>query len=94
MTMDANATALTFTLTLTEDDLVNLADRVRATLAVNHEHTSYLNVDEAAAYLACRKRRIYELVGERKLRAYRDGRRLLFKQEDLDHCVCGGGSAR
>lgn len=44
----------------------------------------YLNVEEAAAYLACRKRRVYELVEQCRLVPFRDGRRLLFTRADLD----------
>jgi excisionase family DNA binding protein len=50
----------------------------------------YLNVEQAAEYLACRKPRIYELVEAEHLRTYRDGRRLLFRREDLDGAVVKG----
>jgi excisionase family DNA binding protein len=44
----------------------------------------YLAVEEAAEYLAAPKSRIYELVERGRLNPYRDGRRLLFRREDLD----------
>lgn len=44
----------------------------------------WLNSDQAARYLACSKRRLYDLVMLRKLEPQRDGRRLLFKRSDLD----------
>lgn len=44
----------------------------------------YLNVDDAAAYLACDRKRIYDLKAAGKLTPHRDGRRLLFTTADLD----------
>jgi excisionase family DNA binding protein len=44
----------------------------------------YLRIDEAAEYLACPVSRIRDLKDAGKLRHYRDGRRLLFRREDLD----------
>ena len=44
----------------------------------------WLDVDGAAAYLASPKSRVYELVAAKRVRHYRDGRRVLFKAEDLD----------
>jgi excisionase family DNA binding protein len=47
----------------------------------------YMNVDDAAEYLACGKRRIYDLVERGTVACYRDGKRLLFRREDLDTYV-------
>jgi excisionase family DNA binding protein len=47
----------------------------------------YLSVDDAAVYLACEPKRIYELKEAGKLRHRRDGRRLLFRRCDLDEWV-------
>lgn len=44
----------------------------------------YLDVRGAANYLACPPSRIYDLVERRRVRVHRDGRRLLFRREDLD----------
>ena len=44
----------------------------------------YLTVDQAAAYLGCKAHRIYDLVSMRRVRHFRDGRRVLFRREDLD----------
>lgn len=44
----------------------------------------YLKIEEAAEYLACPVSRIRDLKEQGKLRHYRDGRRLLFRREDLD----------
>ncbi len=58
-----------------------LADRLAAPAAST---TAYLDVDQAAAYLACQPHRIYDLKASGRLRHFRDGRRLLFRREDLD----------
>jgi excisionase family DNA binding protein len=44
----------------------------------------WLDVPAASKYLACKPRRIYELVAEGRLRHARDGRRLLFRSAWLD----------
>src|SRR4051812_11433558 len=45
---------------------------------------AYLTVEEAAVYLAASRRRIYDLVSAGRLAHHKDGRRLLFLEEDLD----------
>lgn len=49
--------------------------------------TPYLNVDQAAEYLACGKRRVYDLVEREAVVFFRDGKRLLFRRADLDAYV-------
>ena len=63
-----------------------VAERVAEVLAERAPTASdgYLGVEEAAAYLASPKSRVYELVAAKRVRHYRDGRRVLFKAEDLD----------
>ena len=63
-----------------------LARRVAEQLAevVTAPAEPYLDVDQAAAYLACDKDRIYDLKGLGRLRFVKDGRRLLFRREWLD----------
>ena len=68
------------------DHLVaQVADRLTATIAPPSK--PYLNVEQAADYLACGKRRIYDLVERDAIAFYRDGKRLLFRREDLDAYV-------
>jgi excisionase family DNA binding protein len=43
-----------------------------------------LTVEEAATYLACAPKRIYELKAQGRIAHFRDGKRLLFRREDLD----------
>jgi excisionase family DNA binding protein len=63
-----------------------LAKRVAALLAEQAPAppTPYLDVEQAAAYLNRPKSRMYELVAQKRVRHYRDGRALLFKHADLD----------
>jgi len=44
----------------------------------------WLDVDGAAEHLSCPKSRVYELIAAKRVRHFRDGRRVLFKAEDLD----------
>ena len=44
----------------------------------------WLDVDGAAEYLACPKSRVYEFIAAKRVRHFRDGRRVLFRREDLD----------
>jgi excisionase family DNA binding protein len=51
---------------------------------------AYLNVEQAAEYLAAPVSRIYDLVRAdrtNRLISHKDGKRLLFRREDLDRCL-------
>jgi len=56
-----------------------LADRLAQRTA-----PAWLDAAGAAEYLAASRERIYDLVQLEKLRPERDGRRLLFRRDDLD----------
>jgi excisionase family DNA binding protein len=72
-------------LELTDEQLAQIAERVARLLAGRQAaDDGYLNVEQAATYLACPKGRIYDLVQLRRLRPVRDGRRVLFRRSDLD----------
>jgi excisionase family DNA binding protein len=58
------------------------------------ESDGFLDVDGAAAYLACPKSRIYSLVSARRLPHHRDGSRLLFDRAELREYVRDGGAKR
>ncbi len=66
-----------------------LAKRVATLLAesATRSPSPYLTVEEAAEYLGRPKSRVYELVAQRRVRHYREGRALLFRREDLDACL-------
>ena len=53
----------------------------------------WLNVDQAAEYLAAPKSRVYDLVGQGALSPGRDGRRLVFRRADLDTYLLNGGAS-
>jgi excisionase family DNA binding protein len=50
----------------------------------------WLNVEQAAAYLACPKSRIYDLTREGRLPRRKDGRRSLYRRSDLDAALDDG----
>ena len=78
-----------FALSLPEELVNRLADEVADRLAAKMDPQSepYLNVDGAAEYLACDKRRIYDLKERGAIPTYQDGKRLLFRRCDLDEYV-------
>lgn len=47
----------------------------------------WLTVGEAAEYLRCKPKRVYDLVSQRRISAHRDGSRLLFSRDELDGYV-------
>lgn len=63
-----------------------IAEKITIRLATDASKTAepWLGVHEAANYLACSPKRIYDLVATRRLRVARDGRRLLFRRSWLD----------
>lgn len=66
------------------DSIVDLAvSRVRAELT-RAAHDPWLTVQEAAAYLRCKPKRIYDLSESGRLRTAKDGRRSLFRRSWLD----------
>lgn len=75
---------------LTEDDLQELARllephlRARGGAHAQKVAAAWLNSTAAAEYLGCPRSRIHDLVQLGHLHPRRDGRRLLFKRDDLD----------
>ena len=78
-----------FALPLAPELLDYLGTKVAEELALRMVPPSqpYMSVDDAAEYLACGRRRIYDLVERGAVACYRDGKRLLFRREDLDTYV-------
>ncbi len=78
-----------FALTVPPELVAALAERVAALIAgqATPSPSPYLTVEEAAEYLGRPKSRIYELVAQKRVRHYRDGRAVLFRREDLDACL-------
>lgn len=68
-----------------------LAPRLAARVAPTTEPGPWLNTRQAAEHLGCQVGRVHDLVQLHKLEPRRDGRRLLFKQSDLDAYIEGSG---
>jgi excisionase family DNA binding protein len=92
----ARSEAITVSLSLTEDLVTVLAQRVAGRLESEQANNaeSWIGVDAAATHLACPKSRIYRLVSQRRIPFEKDGARLLFRRADLDVWVERGGAGR
>jgi excisionase family DNA binding protein len=66
------------------------AARLHATVVVSEP---WVGIDAAAAHLACKRQRIYDLVSRRTIPHRKEGSRLLFKLSHLDAWIEGGGAA-
>jgi excisionase family DNA binding protein len=53
----------------------------------------WVGIDAAAAHLACKRQRIYDLVSRRTIPHRKEGSRLLFMLSHLDAWIEGGGAA-
>ena len=68
-------------------------DELRVLIGVEPEARSpWLTAHEAAAYLACPESRIRKLTMTGELPCHRDGRRVLYRREELDAYVRSGGA--
>jgi excisionase family DNA binding protein len=79
---EVNGLPLTVDPSALEPLLDAMAEKVAERIAPPPE--PYIDADKAAEYLACDRRRIYDLVERRAVKSYRDGRRVLFRHSDLD----------
>jgi excisionase family DNA binding protein len=67
--------------------LERIAERAAEILASQVVHTDaqpYLTVSEAAEYLRCKPKRVYDLTSQRRLPVVKDGSRSLLRRSDLD----------
>src|ERR1700751_2283630 len=86
MTNQATTTGhANLTVNLPPEAIEQIAQRA-AEIVTEREVSPWLNTEQAADYLACPKSRIYDLVSLGRLKASRDGSRLLFRRYDLDGC--------
>jgi len=73
---------------LSENDVRRIADRTAALLRAEdrgrHNDSPYLTIDEAAAYLRCRRQRIDDLLSQRRLSRIKDGARTLISRAELE----------
>jgi excisionase family DNA binding protein len=84
-------------LELPDQLLDDLADAVAARLAEREAQQAgrsspWLSAEQAADYLACPISRVRKLTMTRELPAHRDGRRVLYRREELDAYVRHGGA--
>jgi excisionase family DNA binding protein len=87
---DKGGAMIELTVTLTDQQLAEIAERAAGLVSTAAETTSpWLNVAEAAERLRCRKDRIYDLIALGKLHPRRDGRRVLLRRDDLDAYIEG-----
>ncbi len=59
----------------------------RLNVAQSAEPEPYLTVEQAAEYLACKPKRVYDLCSQRRLPFAKDGSRTLLRRADLDAYV-------
>lgn len=53
----------------------------------------YMTPDEAAEFLRCTRKRVYDLAGSGRLARYGDGRRLLLKRTEVEALARGWGAS-
>jgi excisionase family DNA binding protein len=74
---------------LTSDDLAALAGRLGPHLGAS---LPWLDAEEAAEYIRCPVSRIRKLTMTSDLPCHRDGRRVLYRRDELDGYVRAGGA--
>jgi excisionase family DNA binding protein len=79
-------------LNFTEAELDRLADALAERVATRIAGSPWLSAREAAKYLACPISRVRKLTMTRELPAHHDGRRVLYRREELDAFIRGGGA--
>ena len=78
---------------LIEELAQRISDKLREQIPSQPTTTSpWLTASEAATYLGCGKRRIYDLAGANRIPLHREGSRLLFRRDDLDGWIVSGAA--
>jgi excisionase family DNA binding protein len=67
-----------------------VAERVEARVGAR---SPWLDAPEAAEYLRCKLSRVRKLTATGELPAHHDGRRVLYRRDELDAFVLAGGAA-
>jgi excisionase family DNA binding protein len=81
-------------LRFTDTELEQLADQLTGRVAARIGSGSpWLTAAAAARYLACPESRIRKLTMTGELPCHRDGRRVLYRRDELDAYVRNGGAA-
>lgn len=92
--MNTNPSSVTLTITLSPDQLSEIAARVAEMLSTSSSPDSaqrWLTIDQAAAYIGCRRQRIYDLRSSGRLKRHGDGGRALVDRYELEQLVSNGG---
>ena len=73
------------TLDITDELVERIAERAAELIAASEapEPTPYLSVEEAAEYLRCKPKRVYDLCSQRRIPFVKDGSRTLLRRTDL-----------
>lgn len=79
---------------LSDEDVRRIADQTAALLrsdgARGVRESPYLTIEEAAAYLRCRRQRVDDLLSQRRLSRIKDGARTLISRGELEaYLRCG-----
>jgi len=72
---------------LVERVAARVAELLAGQLPAPAAGSPWLTVAEAAEYLRCKPKRVYDLASQHRLPAHRDGSRLLFRRDELDAYV-------
>jgi excisionase family DNA binding protein len=78
------------TLTLPDDALLALAERLAELIQAAPRSEEWIDVDQAAAHLGCNRNRIYYLVSGKRIPHHKEGRRVMFRRSELDHGLASG----
>jgi excisionase family DNA binding protein len=71
-------------LTIPPELVEEIAEKAAELVTAASAPSPYLNVDQAAEYLACKPKRIYNLCSQGRIPFRKDGSRTLLRREDLD----------
>lgn len=77
-------------LELPDELLEAVAKRAAEIVLERGESDEWLTSDQAAEYLKCGRRRIFNLVSEKRVPVHREGVRLLFLKSELDEWIKSG----
>jgi excisionase family DNA binding protein len=70
-----------------------IAQEVERQVSVRLERRSpWLTTEEAAEYLRCPASRVYKLASRRAIPVHKDGRRSLYRCDELDAFIAAGGA--
>lgn len=81
------------TLDIPDEIVEAIAARVAGLIEPGTSPSPLLDVKEAAAYLRCEPKRVYDLTSQRRIAFVKDGSRTLIRREALDQYLAKGAEA-